>query len=113
MTKFCSAIYEILALWQNRTHEQDVGHCDLTSTDFFHFNNSENQGPINAPYKISAKYTVPYGPGDNVCFIGLAIFSNSGHFFFLTRLNFIILKPCSLVMLHVKLENLRCSGFRE
>ena len=44
---------------------------------------------------------------------GLAIFSNSGHFGLPTSLNFIILKPCSLVMLHVKFENHGCCGFRE
>ena len=44
---------------------------------------------------------------------GLAIFSNSGQFLFSTRLNNVILKSCSLVMLHAKFENHRCSGFRE
>ena len=46
-------------------------------------------------------------------FSGLTIFSNSSHFLFPTRLSFIVLKPCSLFMLHVKLENLGCSGFRK
>ena len=45
------------------------------------------------------------GSGGKVDFSGLAIFSNS--------LNYIILKPCSLVMLHMKFENNGCSGFRE
>ena len=43
------------------------------------------------------------GSGEKVEFIGLTSFSNSGHCLFSTRLNFIILKPWSLVMLHVKL----------
>ena len=51
------------------------------------------------------------GSGEKVDFKGLAIFSNSSHFFFSTRLNFIGLKPCSLIMLHVKFENHGCSGF--
>ena len=51
--------------------------------------------------------------GEKVDFSGLAIFINSGHFLFSTRLNFIILKPCSLVMLHVKFENHGCSDFRK
>ena len=46
------------------------------------------------------------GSGEKVDFIGVAISSNSGHFSFSTRLNFIILKPCSLVMLHVKLKTM-------
>ena len=41
------------------------------------------------------------------------MFSNSGHFGFLTRLNFIFLKPCSIVMLHVKFENHGRSDFRK
>ena len=45
------------------------------------------------------------GFGGKADFIGLATFSNSGHFLFLTSQNFIILKPCSLVMLHARSEN--------
>ena len=56
---------------------------------------------------------IPSGYGEKVDYSGLAIFSNSGHFCFPSSLNFIILKPCSLVMLHVKFENHGCSGFRE
>ena len=48
-----------------------------------------------------------------VDFSGLAIFSNSGHIWFPSSLNFIFLKPCSLVMLHVRFENHGCSDFRE
>ena len=40
--------------------------------------------------------------GEKVDFSGLAKFSSSGHFLFSTKLNFDNLKPCSLVMLHVK-----------
>ena len=56
---------------------------------------------------------LPSGTGDKVDFGGLAYLSNIGHFLFPTSLNFIILKPCSLIMLHVKFENHGCSGFRE
>ena len=36
----------------------EVGHCDLILTQiFFHFDNTENKGPTNASYIISAKYT--------------------------------------------------------
>ena len=36
-------------------------------------------------------------------FIVFAIFSNSGHLGFWTKLNFVIQKPCSVVMQHVKI----------
>ena len=42
--------------------------------------------------------------GETVDFIGFAIFSVCGHFGFPTRMNFIILKPCSPTMIHVKFE---------
>ena len=53
------------------------------------------------------------GSGEKVDFSGLAVFSNSGFFWFSTRLYFIILKPCSLIMLHVKFKNHGYSGFIE
>ena len=52
------------------------------------------------------------GSGEKVDFGSLAIFSNSGHLLLPTSLNFIILKPCSLVMQHVKFENHGYSGFQ-
>ena len=45
---------------------------------------------------------------DKVDFIGFPIFSIGGQLGFW---NIFILKPCSLIMLHVKFENHRCSGF--
>ena len=42
--------------------------------------------------------------GENGDFNSFAIFSNGGHLEFSTRLNFIILKPLSLIMLHMKLK---------
>ena len=50
--------------------------------------------------------------GEKVDFYGFSFFSIGGHLGFLTRLTFIGLKPCSLIMLHVKFEIHRCSGFR-
>ena len=50
---------------------------------------------------------------EKVNFNGFAIFSISGHLGFSTGLNFTSLKPCSLIMLHVKFEIHGCSGFRE
>ena len=51
--------------------------------------------------------------GENDNFISFAIFSNSGHPEFSTRLNFTILKPWSLIMLHMKFKIHGCSGLRE
>ena len=47
---------------------------------------------------------------EKVDFTSVAIFSSSIHLGFSTRLNFIILKPCSIITLHVKFENHGCSG---
>ena len=62
---------------------------------------------------LYTKFKPNISSGEKVDFSGLAIFSNSGHFLISINQNFIILKPCSLVMLHVKFENNGCSGFRE
>ena len=51
--------------------------------------------------------------GENADFIGFAIFSIGSHLEFSTRLNFAILKPWSLIMLHVKFEIHGRSGLRE
>ena len=42
-----------------------------------------------------------------------ALFSNGGHLGSLTCPNFIILKPWSPIMLHVKFDNNWCNGFRD
>ena len=44
--------------------------------------------------------------GEKVDFIDFAIFSTGGHLGFLTILNFSILKPYNLVMLHVNLRDM-------
>ena len=46
------------------------------SYNSFHFDNSENQDPNNAPYKFYPKKLT----GKNVDFIDFAIFSYSSHF---------------------------------
>ena len=51
--------------------------------------------------------------GENDDFNSFIIFSNGGHLEFSTRLNFTILKPWSLIMLHMKFKIHGCSGFRE
>ena len=50
--------------------------------------------------------------GENADFISFAVFNNGGHLEFSTRLNFIILKSWSQIMLHVKFEIHGCSGLR-
>ena len=56
---------------------------------------------------------IPSRSREDADFIGFAIFSISCHLEFLTRLNFTILKPWSLIMLHVKFEIHGCSDLRE
>ena len=70
----------------------------IKSTDIFAV-----QGPINTLFSISAKS--PSCSAEKVDFIGFDIFLYGGHFLFSIGMNFIILKQCSLVMLHGKFEN--------
>ena len=56
---------------------------------------------------------IPSHSGEKVNLNGFAILSIGGHLGFSTRLTFTGLKPCSLIMLHVKFEIHGCSGFRE
>ena len=51
--------------------------------------------------------------GENDDFISFSIFSNGGHLEFSIRLHFIILKPWSMIMLHMKFKIHGCSGLRE
>ena len=64
-------------------------------------------------FKTNLKSIIPNGCGEEVDFIVFAMFSNDGHLGFLTQPNTIILKPWSLIMLHVKFDNNWCNGFRE
>ena len=55
-------------------------HCDLILIQiFFHFDNSENQGPTNALYKFQPN--IPSGSGEKKKNCGLAIFTNSSNFY--------------------------------
>ena len=56
---------------------------------------------------------IPSHSGENGDFNSFAIFSNGGHLEFSTRLNFIILKPWSLIMLHMEFKSHGCRGLRE
>ena len=78
---------------------------------FFHFHNSEYPCFIYIPCKTQPKKSS--GSGKEVEFVVFAIFSSGSHLGFLTCINFIILKPWSLTMLHVKFANNWCNGFRE
>ena len=51
--------------------------------------------------------------GENGDFNSFASFSNGGHLEFSTRLNFVIMTPWSLIMLHMKFKIHGCSGLRE
>ena len=46
----------------------------------------------------------PSHSGENDDFNSFAIFSNGGHLEFSTRLNFIVLKPWSPIILHMKFK---------
>ena len=56
---------------------------------------------------------IPNHSGENDDFISFAICINGSHLEFSTRLNFTILKPWSLIMLHMKFKIHGCSGLRE
>ena len=83
------------------------GHCGPNSaTDFFHFDINQHQGTKFQPNISSSS-------GENGDFNSFAIFSNGGHLKISTTLNFTILKPWSLVMLHMKFKIHGYSGLRE
>ena len=70
---------------------------------------------IKVPLICHTKFqlNIPSRSGENDDFISFAIFSNGGHLKFSIRLNFNILKPWSLIMLHIKFKIHGCSGLRE
>ena len=78
-----------------------VSHCDLVPLQIFIILISLN---IKAPFIFYTKFQN---------FIGFAVFSIGGHLGSSTRLNFTTLKPCSLIMLHVKFEIRGCRSFKE
>ena len=67
--------------------------------------------PLVFQAKIQPK--ISSGSGEKVDFVIFAIFSNGGHLGYSTWPNFIFLRPCWQVMLHVKFENCRCNSFIE
>ena len=56
---------------------------------------------------------IPSHSGENADFTGFAIFSISRYLEFSMRLDFNILKPWSLIMVHMKFEIHGCSGLSE
>ena len=56
---------------------------------------------------------IPSRSGENGHFNSFAIFSNGDHLEFSTKQNFFILKPWSLIILHLKFKIHGCSGLRE
>ena len=83
----------------------------MSATDFFILISLNTKVPVILNRKFQP--TIPSHSGEKVDFNGFAIFDIGGHLGFSTRLTFTGLKPCSLIMLHVKFESHRCSGFRE
>ena len=87
-------------------------HCDLIPLQIFF-----NLIPINIKVLLilNTKFqlNIPSRSGENGDFNIFAIFSKGGHLEFSTRLNFIILKPWILIMLHTKFKIHECSGLRE
>ena len=65
---------------------------------FCHYDINQHQGHTYTSYKISDKTNMLSRSGENDDFISFAIFSNASHLEFSTQLNFIILKPWSLIM---------------
>ena len=76
----------------------------------FHFGITD----IKVPLIIHTKFqpNILSHSGEKVDFKGFAIFSIEGNLGFSTRLTFAGVKPCSLVILHVKFQIHRCSSFR-
>ena len=88
-----------------------VAMTKLRSGFFFHFYNYIYLYSIYIPSQNSAKSTQWFWRRSWFCYFW--IFSNGGHLWYSTQLNFTISRPCSQVMPHVKFENCRSSGFIE
>ena len=88
------------------------GHCDPIPLQIFFILISIN---IQVLLILHTKFqpNIPSRSGENDHFISFALFSSGCHLEFSTRLNFIILKPLSLIMLHTKFKIHGCSGLRE
>ena len=85
-------VIEILAVRQNWTRKQEVGHCDLILQPIFCNLISLKR---KVPLMLHIKYqpNIPWHSGEKVDSISFAIFSTGSHLGFLTKRNFIILKP--------------------
>ena len=88
------------------------GHCDLIPLHIFFIWISIN---IKVLLILHRKFQLNMSSrseetGD---FNSFAILSNGGHLEFWTRLNFILLKPLDLIMLHMKFKIHGYSGLRE
>ena len=88
------------------------GHCDLIPLRIFFILITPS---TKVPLIIHTEFqlNIPIHSGEKDDFNGLAIFSIGGHLRFSTWLTFTGLKPCRLIMLHVKFEIHKCSGCRE
>ena len=88
------------------------GHCDLIPLHVF-FNLISMNIKVLLILHTKFQPNILSRSGENGDFNSFAIFSNGGHLELLTRLNFTILKPWSLIMLHMKFKIHGCSGLRE
>ena len=111
----CSMILQRGAVveWLEGRRKYSNGHCDLIPPQIFVF--------ILIPFNIKAILILhtKFQPkilsrsGENGEFNSFGIFSNGGRLEFSTRPNFTILKPWSLIIMHMKFKNYGCSGLRE
>ena len=87
-------------------------HCDLILLQIFFILVSLS---IKVPLILHTKFqpNIPSRSGENGNFNSSAIFNNGGNLEFSTRLNFTIVKPWSLIMLHMKFKIHGCNGLRE
>ena len=88
------------------------GYCDLIPLQIFFILISNN---IWVLLILFTKFqpNILSRSGENGDFNSFAIFSNGGHLEFSIGLNVTILKPWSLIMLHMKFKIHGCSGLRE
>ena len=84
------------------------GHCNLIPLQNFFILISLNIMVLLILHTKFQPYILSLS-GENGDFNGFAIFSNSGHLEFSTQLNFTILKPWSLIMLHMEFKIHGCS----
>ena len=78
---------------------------------FVHFDINQHQGPIYTSDRF--QLNILRCSGENGDYNSFAIFSNDGHPEFSTRLNFTVLRPWSLTILHMKFKIHGYSGLKE